>query len=393
MARPTLTAAVAYLLVAAIVLLLTVVLPATGAFSETRLPIDSGTTREARVLQVLEETVQETPAGNVHRARALVRIGAEEVVVDHVYVAGSADAIRIEAGDDVLVSELVTSAGTVYTIKDHVRRIPLWALSLAFAVLVVAVGGRQGALSLVGLAVTFFVLVRFIVPAILDGWPPLPTTILGALAIMGSAMVIGHGPNPKTWIAIAGTAASLLLTGLLAMFAVGFVRLSGVGDESASVLQVLTLGSIDARGLLLSGIIIGALGVLDDVTTTQASTVVELRRANPELGPMQLFTRAMNVGRDHIAATTNTLVLAYAGASLPLLMIYAGQPYALGILVSFDQLATEIVRTVVGSIGIVAAVPVTTALAAVIVGAGVLPAGHDGTPEAPPPDNVSEFPA
>ncbi|GMU39543.1 MAG: hypothetical protein AMXMBFR23_04090 [Chloroflexota bacterium] len=372
MARPTLTAAIAYAVVLGAVFLLTVILPAAGAFRAPLLPIDSGAIREATVVAVLDERVQETPAGNVYRARLLVRVGEREAELDHVYVEGGADAITLAEGDGVLVSEMETAEGTVYTLKDRSRRVSLWVLSLAFALTVVAVGGRHGALSLLGLGVTFLVLVRFIVPATLDGWSPLPTTIVGALAILGASMVLSHGPNPKTWIAIAGTAASLLLTGVLAAFAVGFARLSGVGEESAAILQVLTQGGIDARGLLLAGIIIGALGVLDDVTTTQASTVIELRRANPSLGTPALFARAMNVGRDHIAATTNTLVLAYAGAALPLLLIYAGQPHPLGILVSFDQLATEIVRTLAGSIGIVAAVPVTTALAAILVGSGLV---------------------
>ena len=372
MTRPTITAAVAYAAVGLMVLLLTVVLPATGAFRAPVLPIESGAILEGRVVEVLAEDIRETPVGTVHRTTLRVRLDGRDVEIEHAYVAGGADAIELDPGDAVLVSEITNRDGTTHLIKDRVRRVPLWTLSLIFALLVVAVGGRQGALSLVGLAVTFLVLARFIVPAILDGWSPLPTAIVGALAIMAAAMVIGHGPNPKTWIAIGGTAISLLLTGLMAWFSVGFVRLTGVGEESAAILQVLTLGTIDARGLLLSGIIIGALGVLDDVTTTQSSTVIELRSANPALGTAQLFTRAMRVGRDHIAATTNTLVLAYAGASLPLLMIYAGQPHSLGILVSFDQLATEIVRTLAGSIGIVAAVPVTTALAALLVGSGIV---------------------
>lgn len=382
MSRRVLTAAIAYAVVLGAVLLLTVILPASGAFSATALPVDSGAIREGRVIEVLSAEVQETQVGAVHRSQVVVRIAGEDVTIDHVYVEGGVDAIELVPGDRVLVSELTNRDGTTYLIKDRVRRTSLWVLSLVFALLVVAVGGRQGALSLVGLGITFLVLVRFIVPAILDGWAPLPTAIAGSLVILAAAMVVGHGPNPKTWIAVGGTAVSLLLTGLLAVFAVGFVRLTGVGEEGAATLQVLTLGNIDARGLLLAGIIIGALGVLDDVTTTQSSTVIELRRANPSLGTPQLFARAMNVGRDHIAATTNTLVLAYAGASLPLLLIYAGQPHPFGILISYDQLATEIVRTLAGSIGIVAAVPVTTALAAVLVGSGFVTPDADEDGEA-----------
>ena len=159
---------------------------------------------------------------------------------------------------------------------------------------------------------------------------------------------------------------------MLAAWSVEFARLTGIATDDASTLQVLLgNGVIDPRGLLLGSMILGAVGVLDDVTTTQASAVAELHEANPTLSSAELFRRGMNVGRDHIAATTNTLLLAYAGTALPLTLILSAQQQPVGILLSFDALATEVVRTVVGSIGIVAAVPLTTAIAAFSAGWGI----------------------
>ncbi len=357
-----------YAAVLALVALVVLVLPATGAIGVPALPVGTGDVREAEVVSVLLDERTESQRGDVRRQVLLVDVGGEQVEIENVIVEGGAGGFVLAEGDDVLVSRSDATGEVRYLIQDRARRAPVWMLSLAFAILVIAVGGRQGAFSLAALAISFLVIVRFIVPAIFSGWDPVLAAILGSLVIMSAALVIGHGPSAKTWIALAGTGASLALTGLLAALAVSATRLSGFGDEDAATLAFLA-ADIDAGALLLGGIIIGALGVLDDVTSTQASTVLELRRANPSLGAMQLFARAMNVGRDHIAATTNTLVLAYAGASLPLLMILAGQSQPLGLLVSHEQLTTEIVRTLAGSIGIVSAVPITTALAAFVLAA------------------------
>ncbi|MGE3961499.1 MAG: YibE/F family protein [Dehalococcoidia bacterium] len=368
---PSLARMISYGTVGLLVLIVVVLLPMTGALDVPRLPVNLGDIREGRVVEVLQDELQASQRGDVRRQLAVVEVGGETIEVEHVFVEGSAGGFTLAAGDEVLVVGNEFNGQTTYFIQERVRRTSIWALSLAFALLVVLVGGRQGALSLVALAISFLVIVRFIVPAIYSGWDPVLAAILGALVIMSAALVIGHGPSAKTWIAFGGTALALALTGALAVFAVGFSQLTGLGDEDGATLQMLVQG-VSASGLLLGGIIIGALGVLDDVTTTQASTVMEIHRANRALGPAQLFARAMNVGRDHIASTTNTLVLAYAGASLPLLMILAGQGEPLGILVSYEQLATEVVRTLVGSMGIVAAVPITTGLAAFLVGSGAV---------------------
>ena len=362
-----------YLAVGALLALVTVVLPVAGAFDVPAVERTGTVSVEGTVLRVAEVDRLRTERGTVVTEQVDVAIedgrgiavpAGGVAAVERSRLEGTAAGLDLRPGERVLLDVAETPDGTRYFISDRVRRFPLWTLAVAFGALVLAIGRWGGAWSLFGLAASLLVVVRFIVPAILDGADPLLVSVAGALVVMSTTLVLSHGVSWKTGAALAGTAVSLVLTALLAMLSIGFAQLSGIATDEAATLQVLSLGEIDARGLLLGGIIIGALGVLDDVTTTQASAVFELRRANSDLGAGELYRRAMNVGSDHIAATVNTLVLAYAGAALPLLIILAIQPEPLGMLVNRDLIATEIVRTLVGSIGIVAAVPITTALAA-----------------------------
>ncbi|HRC63002.1 MAG TPA: YibE/F family protein, partial [Dehalococcoidia bacterium] len=240
-------------------------------------------------------------------------------------------------------------------------------------------GRVVGVTSLLGLAASMLILLRFVVPGILSGHSPVVIAVIGALTIMASTLFLAHGVNRKTAVALAGTAGALLLTALLASLTIAAADLTGLASEDTAVLQVMSAEHVSATGLLLGGIIIGALGVLDDITIGQASAVFELRAANPLLGPLELYRRAMNVGRDHISATVNTLVLAYAGASLPLLMLLAVQGESLAIQVNREFIAIEVVRSLVGSIGLVAAVPLTTAIAAAVAGR----TSDSAPPEAP----------
>lgn len=372
---------VTYIFVAAVVLLFTVILPRTGGFHVPPVQGDSGTTSEGLVTRIISSSSEDGPSGRVTHEEIEVALHGKLITIDRTFVAGGADSFTVTPGSRVLVTAQEGATGVTYYLRDHVRRVPIWALAFFFAVLVILVGGWQGAWSLLGLAASFAVITRFIIPGILSGHNALTISILGSLAIMLTTLLIAHGVNRKTWIAVGGTAISLLLTGLLAALAVRGAQLTGLASEDAVSLSVLTGGVIDARGLLLGGIIIGTLGVLDDITTAQSASVFELRRANPALTARELYWRAMNIGREHIASTTNTLVLAYAGAGLPLLMLLAVQPAHLGILISYETLSTEIVRTLVGSIGLVAAVPITTALAALLVGTGAVAAA--------PPDPVA----
>ncbi|HET8661453.1 MAG TPA: YibE/F family protein, partial [Micromonosporaceae bacterium] len=214
-----------------------------------------------------------------------------------------------------------------------------------------------------GLAVTFSVLLLFIVPAILNGQAPLLVAIVGSAVIMLSVLFLTHGFTLTTAIAVLGTLASLTVTGVLSAVSTWATRLTGVASEEASFLNV-AFQDVNMQGLLLAGILIGSLGVLDDVCVTQAATVTELARANPDLTYGQTYQAATRIGRAHIASVINTIILAYAGASLPLLILLAAGDQPVGELLTSQFLAEEIVRSAVGTIGLITAVPITTALAA-----------------------------
>ena len=250
-------------------------------------------------------------------------------------------------------------------IVDHDREMPLWILGIAFALAVVAFGRWRGVLALVGLAATFVVLLLFIVPAILSGEQPLLVAIVGACVIMLAVLYLTHGFSTATTIAVIGTLTSLVLTGVLSALAVQMTRLTGIADDDSNFLAAFH--GVNMQGLLLAGILIGSLGALDDVTVTQASAVTELARANPKLRPLQLYRSAARIGRSHIASVVNTLILAYAGASLPLLILIAAADRPLGTVVTSPIIAEEIVRSIVGTMGLIAAVPLTTILAAFTV--------------------------
>jgi uncharacterized membrane protein len=256
-------------------------------------------------------------------------------------------------------------AGPAYAFYDFQRGNPMIVLALIFVAVVILFARMRGALSLVGLGLSLVVVLFFVVPSILDGKSPLAVAIVGSFAVMLITIPLAHGRGPKTLAAILGTAGSLLLTALLALIFTNAAHLTGLSSEEATFLQ-LSGANLSLEGLLLAGMVIGALGVLDDVTVSQASTVLALRVANPTLRFRGLFRLAMHVGRDHVSATVNTLVLAYVGAALPVLLIFHAADIGLGDVLGFEIVAKEIVATLVGSIGLIAAVPVTTALASAL---------------------------
>ncbi|MGW7195215.1 YibE/F family protein [Streptomyces chryseus] len=255
-----------------------------------------------------------------------------------------------------------------YSVTDVDRGVPMAVLAGIFALAVVAVGRMKGVMALIALAASFAVLTLFILPAILQGSNPLVVAVVGSSAIMLIALYACHGLTARTSVAVVGTLISLLLIGLLGSLFVDWAYLSGNTDDNTGLIHGL-YPEIDMSGLLLAGIIIGSLGVLDDVTVTQTSAVWELRQADPSMGPRALYRAGIRIGRDHIASVVNTLVLAYAGAALPLLLLFSIAQSSVGTVANSELVAAEIVRTLVGSIGLVASVPVTTALAALVVSA------------------------
>ena len=285
---------------------------------------------------------------------------------------GSADP-DVDVGDRVRVVENAVPPGPEsvqgqqYSLSDYERRRPMLFLALLFAGVVILFARLRGLLSLIGLTVSLAVVLVFMVPAILDGESPLAVAIVGSFAVMLTTIALAHGTGAKSLAAMLGTGASLLLTVGLAVMFTNLTHLTGLSSEEALFLQTSESG-LSLDGLLLAGMVVGALGVLDDVTISQSSTVLALRGANPAQGFRGLFTRAMSVGRDHVSAAVNTLVLAYVGASLPLLLIFSSSSLGFSDALNLELIAKEVVATLVGSIGLIAAVPITTALAAVLAG-------------------------
>jgi uncharacterized membrane protein len=252
-----------------------------------------------------------------------------------------------------------------YYIQDLERGRPMLILVALFVGAVIAFGRWQGIRSLIGLGLSFVVIIGFVVPAILRGHSPVAVAVTGAMAIMLLSLYLSHGIGPKTTAAVVGTALALGLTAALSIVFVAGASLTGLASEEALSAN-FAVGGLSLRGLLLAGIIIGGLGVLDDVTMSQASLVTELHQANPTAGMAALVAGALRVGRDHIAATVNTLFLAYAGAALPLLIVFVTGTDSLSTVATSEVVAVEIVRALCGSVGLIAAVPLTTVLAALV---------------------------
>ncbi|MEV5170771.1 YibE/F family protein [Streptomyces flaveolus] len=276
---------------------------------------------------------------------------------------------QLHQGEKVVVAyEPSAPKDLQYSVTDVNRKFPMALLAGIFAVAVVMVGRLRGVMALVALAVSFLVLTLFILPAILEGSNPLLVAVVGSSAIMLIALYMCHGLSARTSVAVLGTLISLSLIGVLGSLFIGWAALTGNTDDNTGLIHGL-YPSIDMSGLLLAGVIIGSLGVLDDVTVTQTSAVWELHEANPSMGWRGLYRAGIRIGRDHIASVVNTLVLAYAGAALPLLLLFSIAQSSVGTVANSELVAEEIVRTLVGSIGLVASVPVTTALAALVVAA------------------------
>jgi uncharacterized membrane protein len=328
--------------------------------------------QNAEVVEVRETTCPGLGGQKCQLIAARIESGPEEGRTAQLQLNASGLDPDLDPGDGIRVTKAPEPppgqegiAGPAYSFYDFQRGQPMLVLALIFAAIVLLFARMRGALSLAGLAFSLALVLLFVVPAILDGKPPLAVAIVGALAVALITIPLAHGTGPKSLAALLGTAASLMLTALLALAFTKAAHLTGLSSEEGAFLQ-LAGANLSLQGLLLAGMVIGALGVLDDVTVSQSSTVLALRAANPALRFRELFAMAMRVGRDHVSATVNTLVLAYVGASLPVLLIFSSADLGLGEALGTELVAKEVVATLVGSIGLIAAVPLTTALAAAL---------------------------
>lgn len=274
------------------------------------------------------------------------------------------DSAPLVSGDEIYITLDKRPDGvlTAYYV-DFVRTPALLLLTGIFVAAILLLGRRKGLGALLSLAFSLLVIIGYVIPHILAGEDPLRVSLVGSAILLGTTLYLTYGWNLKTHASVLSMILALLITGLLTVFFVSLTRLNGYGDENALFLIQMSSIKINLRGLLLGGMIIGALGVLDDLITSQASAVFELYDANPALGFRGLFEKSLRIGQDHVAATVNTLVLAYTGASLPLLLLFALGSRNYGFLLNVEFMAEEIVRTLVGSLGLMAAVPLASLIA------------------------------
>ncbi len=323
----------------------------------------------AAVVEVIDSLTTEEFGDTWFNQNVLVTMidgdeAGKEIEVAYSTRAGDSGVRTLQEGDRVVIVKTEGIGEPSYAISDIYRLRAVWWMLGAFFFLAVLFGGKRGLFSFFGLACTLYLIVQFMVPKIIDGANPLMIGFVTAFLIAVLSMYLAHGLRPRIHVALVSTCLSIGLAYGLSTLFVWATRLSGMGSEEAFYLQFSPAGSIDPRGLLLGGMIIGALGVLDDITTAQAAAVEEIHLANTSLSMRELYMRGLSVGKEHISSLINTLVLAYTGASLPLLILFVIYARPLWVTLNSELVVEEIVRTLSGSMTLIMAVPLTTGLAA-----------------------------
>jgi len=335
-------------------------------------PLEPGETETmpARVVEILEEGTVETGEREHPYQRLLLRVEGGSLEDEQVEVEeGTVNIINqqqmYDVGDRVYLERAVGPQGDRFYISNPIRTAPLVWIGLLFVGLVVLVGRERGARALLGTFFSLGMIFGFILPQIVAGRDPVLISIVGSVALLAIPTYLTYGVNYKAHAAMVGMMVSLVLTGLIALAFTRWSRLTGLTEEGGFL--ITALGSdLDLQGLVLGGIIIGSLGVLDDICVGQASSVFELANTNRHLTWRQLFRSSLNIGRDHIAAMVNTLMLAYVGASMPLMLAFMVFQEPVWRRVNREPIAEEIVRTLVGSLGLILAVPITGLVASLM---------------------------
>ena len=358
------------LLIASLAAVAFAVPPSAAAPEPPDLPLEPDRFLRGRVVALVGEresdVIAEGQFTQIVRVRLAGPSGEQEIVAEFTDVATDPGR-RLAAGDQVVIAVSEDVGRTVYYVVDRYRLPAIgFALGLFFG-LAVLFSHRRGLASIIGLGITALVLARFIVPAIVGGSNPLVVSLVGPLFIALTSIYLAHGLSLRTSVAVGSTIVTLVLAWGLAIAFVSLASLFGMGSEESLYLQLAPIEQLNLRGLLLGGIILGALGVLDDITTAQAAAVDELRKANPSLTVRDLYRRGLSIGNEHITSLVNTLFLAYAGASLPLFILFTIYNNAPAwVTVNSEFVAEEVVRTLVGSTALVLAVPITTLAAAIV---------------------------
>jgi uncharacterized membrane protein len=317
---------------------------------------------KARITDVEKITLQNGYAQQNITAE-IVEGEAEGTTVHMEYIPTNQGGDVYAEGETVVITKASVADAEQYYIVDHYRLPALGIVAVIFIAAILIFARKRGAFSLVGLCISIAVLGLFIVPRIVDGQNPLIVSSVGAIMIAVTSLYVAHGFSRRTSIALASTLLTIGVAILLSVIFVHIAQLTGLGSEEAYFVQSGVSGNINLQGLLLGGIIIGVLGILDDVTTAQTAAVEEIYKADPTVTRRELYKRSFSVGREHITSLVNTLVLAYAGASLPLFLLFTLHLQPWWVTLNSAFIAEEVIRTLVGSTALTLAVPITTALA------------------------------
>lgn len=322
----------------------------------------------AVVTEVLDEKIITVPGTDVLNPVQTITVRLLDGERKGEAVTFENDYIQLSTKDIFYLNYLVTIDGReFYAVREIDRRIQMGLIILLFIGVIIVFGGIQGFRSLLALLGSLFVIGYVLVPALVNGYSPIPVSVLIASLVLFFAIFLTHGFNRRSIIAFVGTISAVAITGILAYFSIHITGLTGFSSDESVYLNLSTGGQLDFVGLFLAGIIIGALGVLDDAAITQVAIVRELYAVGENLTKWSIYKKAIRIGREHVAALVNTLVLAYTGAALPLLLLFSLSDSAVLPILNAEIFAAEIVRAVVGSIGLVSAVPLTTLLAVIFL--------------------------
>lgn len=354
----------------AILFVLLMFFPQKSKAQQTQLPALKQEFYKAKVVHITEEGEKisngnkslyqdfeiEILDGNEKGKKTQIQSGEETTI--------SADQ-KVVLGETIIVVKETRGTQTKYRLYEKYRNNAIIALAVVFFLLTVAVAGKKGLGSMVGLSISLAVILLFIIPQIMAGNDPIAISLYGSLVILFLTTYLAHGVSKQTTIALFSTCLALLLTSWISTLSVELAQLTGINEET-SLLQFSSANPINLKGLLLAGIIIGTLGALNDITTTQAAAVFELAKTDRKLSIARLFQKGFGIGREHIASMINTLVLAYAGSSLIIFIFLFLNPLKVPywVIINNELISSEIVRTIAGSMGLMLVVPISTFFAA-----------------------------
>lgn len=347
----------------AVAALASVCMPALFASAQELHNEDRGVYR-AEVVEVISEERGRIPGTDIEQTYQTIRAELLEGPQRGDIVTIENDYLQLKAGDRFYANHAVLLDGSDrYGVIGVDRLNSLYMLAGFFVLAVILFGGWQGVRSLIALGGSFAAIFYVLIPGLLAGYSPLMISFTVAAIILAAAIFFTHGVNRESAVAFSGTMLAVFCTGIFAVIAVSLTQLTGFAAEESVYLNINTGGALDFTGLLLGAIIIGVLGVLDDIAITQAAIVGELYNSKLDMSKFEAYRRAIRVGREHVGALVNTLVLAYTGAALPLLLLFRVSDAPAMSVLNMEIVATELVRTIIGSIGLILAVPLVTALA------------------------------